>query len=398
MRILFISPYIPSLIRVRPYNIIKYLAQRGHQITLLALVPPGEETGSLSTLKTWCQQVETVPLPRWQTLWNGVGALPQLATPLQAAYSRSPEMAALIRRTLAQQTFDAVHVEHMRGAELARAVGNRPVIFDSVDSITLLFEKVLAGGPTWRSRLMATVELSRNRRYEGNLLQRFSRVLVTSPQDKATLTNLSAHPQADEHIVVLPNGVDLDYFAPLNQPRLADTLVFSGKMSYHANVAAAIDLITQVMPLIWQHKPEIKLTIVGKDPSPKLLELAGDPRISVTGTVPDMRPHIGQAALTILPMRYGVGIQNKVLEAMAMATPVITTSKTLGALQVQANRELLVADSPQAMAASALQLLADGELRRHVGDAGRHYVETCHDWRKAVEKLEQLYMQVGRHP
>lgn len=398
MRILFISPYIPSLIRVRPYNIIKYLAQRGHQITLLALVPPGEETGSLSTLKTWCEQVETVPLPRWRTLWNGVGALPQLATPLQAAYSRSPEMATLIRRTLAQQTFDAVHVEHMRGAELARAVGNRPVIFDSVDSITLLFEKVLAAGPTWRSRLMATVELSRNRRYEGNLLQRFSRVLVTSPQDKATLTALSAHPQADERIVVLPNGVDLDYFAPLNQPRLADTLVFSGKMSYHANVAAAIDLITRVMPLIWQQKPEIKLTIVGKDPSPKLLELAGDPRISVTGTVPDMRPYIGQAALTILPMRYGVGIQNKVLEAMAMATPVITTSKTLGALQVQANRELLVADTPQAMAASALQLLADAELRQRVGDAGRQYVETCHDWRKAVEKLEQLYTQVGRHP
>ncbi|MCG3207990.1 MAG: hypothetical protein FOGNACKC_01591 [Anaerolineae bacterium] len=398
MRILFISPYIPSLIRVRPYNIIKYLAQRGHQITLLALVPPGEETGSLSTLKTWCEQVETVPLPRWRTLWNGVGALPQLATPLQAAYSRSPEMATLIRRTLAQQPFDAIHVEHMRGAELARAVGNRPVIFDSVDSITLLFEKVLAAGPTWRSRLMATVELSRNRRYEGSLLQRFSRVLVTSPQDKATLTALSAHPQADERIVVLPNGVDLDYFAPLNQPRLADTLVFSGKMSYHANVAAAIDLITRVMPLIWQQKPEIKLTIVGKDPSPKLLELAGDPRISVTGTVPDMRPYIGRAALTILPMRYGVGIQNKVLEAMAMATPVITTSKTLGALQVQANRELLVADTPQAMAASALQLLADAELRQRVGDAGRQYVETCHDWRKAVEKLEQLYTQVGRHP
>ncbi len=396
MHILFISPYIPSLVRVRPYNIIKHLAERGHEITLLALIPPDEDASTLTPLGEWCRRVHGVSLPRWRTLWNGLRALPQFSTPVQAAYSRSPQMAELIRQTTTKETFDVVHVEHMRGAELASAVNNHPVVFDSVDSITLLFEKVLAAGPTWRSRFLANLEMNRNRAYEGQLTHRFRRVLVTSPQDKAALVSLAANQlQADRRIMVLPNGVDLDYFSPLTTPRAVDTLVFSGKMSYHANVAAATDLITQVMPLIWQQRPTIKLTLVGKDPSPALLALAADPRITITGTVPDMRPHIGQAALTILPMRYGVGIQNKVLEAMAMATPVITSTKMLGALQVSANRDLIVADTPQEMADSALRLLDDAVLRQQIGEAGRQYVENYHNWREVARKLTAVYTEAA---
>ena len=400
MRILFISPYIPSLIRVRPYNIIKYLAKHNHKIVLLALTPPGDDTNSnsLDDLKQWCNRVETVPLPRWRTLWNAGLALPNLSLPLQAAYSRLPDMTKLIQAELAQNSFDVVHVEHMRGAELVRGISATPIVFDSVDSISLLFEKVLNAAPTWRSKLMAIVEQDRNRKYEARLLEWFSRVLVTSPQDKATLTALSAHPKANEYTVVLPNGVDLDYFSPLSQPRAADTLIFSGKMSYHANVAAAIDLVTQVMPIIWQERPNIKLTIVGKDPSPKLLDFAADPRITVTGTVPDMRPYIGTAAATILPMRYGVGIQNKVLEAMAMSTPVITSSKTLGALQVQANQDLIIADSPQAMAQNALKLLQSPDLQAKIGKAGRKYVENYHSWNTVAKTLSNLYQEVSANP
>ena len=110
LNILFVSPYIPSLIRVRPYNFIRALAERGHHLTLLALEPPGEDTSSLETLRRWCQYVETAPLPRWRTLWNGVQAIPS-PTPFQAAYSRSPQMTELIERVQASRSFDVVHVE-----------------------------------------------------------------------------------------------------------------------------------------------------------------------------------------------------------------------------------------------------------------------------------------------
>jgi sugar transferase (PEP-CTERM/EpsH1 system associated) len=395
LKVLFISPYLPSLIRVRPYNFIKFLAERGHQITLLALEPPKEDTSGLASLRQWCQQIQTVPLARWRTLWNGVQAIPG-QTPFQAAYSRSPQMDALIRRVLAQTTFDVVHVEHLRGAELARVINGTPVVFDSVDSITLLFERVLQAGPTWRSRLLARLDLARTRRYEGGFLERFHRVLVTSPHDREALAKLATVSGQERRLVVLPNGVDLDYFHPLDVPRDLATLVFTGKMSYHANVAAALDLATQVMPLVWQQLPEARLAIVGKDPAPELLALAADPRIMVTGTVPEMRPYLAQATVAISPMRYGVGIQNKVLEAMAMATPVISTPQALSALQVQAGQEALVADTPETMARAVVMLLANETLRQRVGQAGRCYVETHHDWRVVVEKLETTYRDVIR--
>lgn len=394
LNILFISPYLPSLIRVRPYNLIKSLAERGHRLTLLALEPPKEDTSGLKTLRQWCQKVEIAPLPRWRPLWNGLQAIPG-QTPFQAAYSRSPEMSQLIQQIQVAQSFDVVHVEHLRGAELSRAVTKVPIVFDSVDSITLLFEHVLQAGPNWRSRLLARLDLVRTRRYESQFLARFQRVLVTSPRDKEALATLTTTPARQHHLIVLPNGVDLDYFQPLPIQREPATLIFSGKMSYHANVAAALDLATQVMPRVWERLPEARLMIVGKDPTPALLALTADPRITVTGTVSDMRPYLAQATAAISPIRYGVGIQNKVLEAMAMATPVVSTPQAVSALQVQAGQDVLVAATPEGMAQASLSLLTNENLGQRLGQAGRRYVETYHDWNRAAEKLESIYYEVS---
>jgi glycosyltransferase involved in cell wall biosynthesis len=393
LRTLFVSPYLPSLIRVRPYNLIRALAERGHQVTLLALEPPGDDTSGLENLRGWCRRVQTVPLTRWRTLWNGLCALPG-QTPFQAAYSRSPQMSALIQRTLADTDLDVVHVEHLRGAELSRAVNGMPIVFDSVDSITLLFEQARQSGPTWRSRLMAGLDLSRTRRFESHLLERYARVLVTSPQDGEALLGLSTGQDLDGRLVVLPNGVDLDYFRPQDVSREPATLIFTGKMSYHANLAAALDLTNQVMPRVWDHRSDTRLVIAGKDPPRELLARTADPRITVTGTVPDLRPYLARATVAVSPIRYGAGIQNKLLEAMAMATPVVSTPQATAALQVRPGHDLLVADTPQACAEAVLTLLADEGLRRRVGQAGRCYVETYHDWKMAAEKLEAVYRDV----
>jgi glycosyltransferase involved in cell wall biosynthesis len=300
----------------------------------------------------------------------------------------------MIRQTQATDQFDIVHIEHLRGAELGWAVDGLPVVFDSVDSITLLFERVQQSGPTWLNRALAKLDLARTRTYEGRLLERFQRVLVTSPHDKEALAKLSTRPNQSDHLVVIPNGVDLDYFKASDIPREPDTLIFSGKMSYHANVAAALDLATQVMPLIWLRLPEARLVLAGKDPTPELLALTTDPRISVTGTVPDLRPYLAQATVSISPMRYGVGIQNKVLEAMAMTTPVISTPQAVSALQTQSAHEVLVADTPAAIAQAVVTLITNKELQRKIGQAGRRYVETYHDWRGIASKLENIYQEV----
>jgi glycosyltransferase involved in cell wall biosynthesis len=190
--------------------------------------------------------------------------------------------------------------------------------------------------------------------------------------------------------------VDLDYFTPSNGARQADTLVFSGKMSYHANVTAALYLVRQVMPLVWAHRPDVRLIIAGSQPTSAVRQLALDhpERVEVTGYVPDLRLPLRQASLAVAPLMYGAGIQNKVLEAMACATPVVASSLAVSALsKIQPGMDCLVANTPQAFAEEVLSLLSDDALRERLGVAGRQYVEAHHNWDDIAAHLETIYQR-----
>lgn len=387
MRILFVSPYIPSLVRVRPYNFLKALVRRGHHVTLLALQPPGDEGEALAELRDLLDTVHIVPHSRVQTLVNGLFALPG-GLPIQAAYSRSKAFDKVVRLLLERGRFDVAHVEHLRGAVLANALGNLPVVFDSVDSISLLFAKVLQDAPTFKSRLMARLDLGRTRRFEGRLTQRFAQVTVTSEADRQELVRLGSD---GDRVTVIANGVDLEYFRPQPVERHPFRLVFTGKMSYHANVAAVEDLVHTIMPLVWRQQPAAELVIVGKDPTPTVEAFGRLPQVTVTGFVPDMRPYLAQAAVAISTVRYGVGIQNKVLEAMAMGTPVVCSTQANSALKTRSGVDLLVGDSAEAIAQHILDLLASASERERLGRNGRAYVETHHSWDSAAAALEGLY-------
>jgi glycosyltransferase involved in cell wall biosynthesis len=219
----------------------------------------------------------------------------------------------------------------------------------------------------------------------------FSHMLVTSPVDRTAFMNLKGADPKDGNISVMPNGVDLDYFKPDPQVnREPNSLVVSGKMSYHANVAMVLKLVQEIMPVVWQKKPNVDLWIVGKDPAPVLQRLAAKPRIHITGTVPDIRSYLRRATLAVAPVPYGAGIQNKVLEAMACGTAVITTSQAVSALQVQTGVDLLVADSPAEFGQMILNQLDHPEQRQKIEFAGRKYVDTFHHWGKIVGDLESI--------
>lgn len=393
MRILFVTPYVPSLVRVRPYNIIQALVRAGHTVTLMCLQPPGDGAEALDRLREWCDGVHVIPHSRTRTLVNGVQALP-IGYPLQAAYSRSPYFVRAAGEVLSKKPYDVVHIEHLRGAALADAFKLLPIVFDTVDSITLLFEKVLRDAPSLKSQVMARLDLERTRRFESTLTQRFRQVAVTSHIDRQALVDMGNDP---ERVRVVANGVDLDYFKPQNLLRSPRTLVFTGKMSYHANIAAVEDLVHRIMPIVWEEEPDVNLQIVGKDPSPVIQDLGQNPKISVTGYVPDLRPYLAQAAVAVSTVRYGVGIQNKVLEAMAMATPVVCSTQACSALKIENGRDLLVGDSPETIARHLIELIRSPEKCRKLGAEGRKYVETHQTWNNAAVLLEEMYRKAVDH-
>jgi polysaccharide biosynthesis protein PslH len=409
MKILFVVPYVPSLIRVRPYNLIRSLARRGHKITLLTLWSDEQEREELGSMGDICFQVKSLRLPRSRSFWNSLLALPT-RQPLQSVYCWHPGLAQqaleLVRGNKDGEAFDAVHVEHLRGARYGlhlKAASNQlgidvpPIIWDSVDSLSLLFRPAASHSRSFFSRLITRLELKRTERYEGWLTSQFDRVLVTSHSDREALLSLSTIGNGSaSHLKVLPNGVDLDYFRHDGKvSRHKDTIVISGKMSYHANVNMALHLVKEIMPAVWKERPDIKIQVVGKDPPPDVLALAQYPAVTVTGTVKDIRPYLCKAAVAAVPLTYGVGIQNKVLEAMACATPVVSTPQSVSSLQAVPGQDLLMADDAQSFARALLCLLDDGEQRYQIGQSGRRYVEEHHHWDVISSNLERVYAEAA---
>ncbi|MBN1667734.1 MAG: glycosyltransferase [Anaerolineales bacterium] len=399
MKILFLVPYAPNPIRTRPYNLLRALARRGHQITLATLWQNESERQDLARLAAEGIEILSAPLTRLRIARNLGRALPS-RDPLQAWYCWEPKLLQMVIRAFVERTnnhWEIFHVEHLRGAKYALALQARfpdtPIVWDSVDCISHLFSQAAGQGQGFFGRRVTRFDLARTRRYEARLVRSLPHILVTSAQDRQALAALGAG-GSPENITVLPNGVDLDYFHPNPAvERQPETLVVSGKMSYHANVSMVLQLVQDILPLIWQPRPAVRLVIAGADPPPALQTLAADERITLTGRVPDLRPALWSASAALAPLSYGAGIQNKVLEAMACGTPVISSPQGAAALQARPGKDLLVAADPGQFAAAIVQLLSDPAQQAQLSRAGRAYVTARHDWDQIAAQLEQYYTQ-----
>ena len=387
----------------------------------MTLATVWEDMDERHALEGWKSQGVTVlacKLTRPRKIINLLSALPT-RKPLQSVYCWEPKLIKMVQEHwLKSKNYTAVHIEHIRGTPFglsikkwttsADMIGDRtdrpPLVWDSVDCISLLFEKAARSSRSAFGRLATTIDLPRTRKYEGWLATQFDRTLVTSPADQNALSDLvrkyqsenSAGPQAMENqspITVISNGVDLANFQPNYGRRKDSTLVMTGKMSYHANVTAAFYLVESVMPLVWEKNPEVKVQIVGANPATEIYGLAAryPDKVEVTGTVPSVALYLRDATIAVAPIAYGVGIQNKVLEAMACAAPVVCTPQAVSALKTENGNELLVGESPAEFAADILKLLENSDLRRTIGAVGRRYVESNHSWDEKVKQLEEIY-------
>jgi sugar transferase (PEP-CTERM/EpsH1 system associated) len=404
MNILFLVPYTPNLIRARSYNTVRKLAERGNNLHLVTLWTNDDERNNTEELKKYCKSVQAFSMPAWRSLANSLAALPT-TQPLQAWYSWQPEMARHALASLQKEHIDVVHVEHLRGVRYGLYLKSRwsnhkepahscpPIVWDSVDCISYLFRQSSVQSKRRVFRWITQLELKRTEKFEAELTKQFPAILVSSQKDKNALLALKNSTSSTSKLNVFPIGVDLDYFCPDQQAkREAATLVVSGKMSYHANVSMVVYLLEQIMPLIWAKRPEVKLWIVGKDPTPEIKEKANHPNITVTGMVPDLRPYLQRATIAVAPLTYGAGMQFKVLENMACGTPVVATPLAVSALAgVVHDRDLMVAQEPVEFAGKVTQLLEDACLRQDMGGSGRLYVERFYSWDRIIAQLEEVY-------
>jgi sugar transferase (PEP-CTERM/EpsH1 system associated) len=396
MRILFLChrlPYPPKRGgKIRPFNMIRHLSRR-HEVTVATLARSAAEWEEGQELKRFCHELHVGrigPLAGW-----GRFALYGLTpAPATFGYFHSPALKRTIAGLLDRRAFEAilVHCSSM-GPYVADYAACRKVMdFGDADS-----EKWLEYGSRapFPLSLAYRLEGRKVRRYERWLGERFDACSVNVSREREVL---SAYIQTPIHVI--PNGVDLDYFRPrggTGGPR-PGRLIFTGNMSYKPNVDAVRHFVGEVLPRIRLELPEVELYVVGMDPTPAVRRLADGARVVVTGRVDDVRPYLESATVAVAPLRIARGLQNKVLEAMAMRVPVVASPEAAQGIEAQGDRDLRVADGPQAFARAVLGLLRDPWARERYAAAGRACVERNHNWDRLLSRLEALVVGEPRTP
>ena len=360
LRILYIGPHPPSPIAVRPWLFLGALRER-HAIDILT-------------------PFRLTSLDRLAALRH----LPDRAYPLQAMAVESRRMRRAVRAAIADGEYDVIHVEHVRAFSFVPKSDRRRVLFDAVDCVSDLFAQAAPYQGLARRRIFEH-EARRLSRFESTAISSVARVLVASRRDAAGL--LALQPAAP--VQVLHNPVDLFRFRPGLQ-RSPNTVVFTGKMSFHANRVAARWLCDEIWPHVRSRHPEARLLIAGARPPAALLRRRSAD-VEVTGYVPELGRLIAGAAVAVAPLRYAVGIQNKVLEAMACAIPVVTTTAAVGDLRFEEGGHGFVANDARAFAERICWLLDDRRLAGEMGRAGRDYVERHHAIGPLADELDRYY-------
>ena len=393
MRVLIVTPdlqYPPARgYQVMAYQHVKKLAAR-HTIDLVTFGDRNAQFPGIETLKRLCNSVAVIPLPKWRSVLNmSLGLLTD--DPLQVRFYRSKKMADLIEERLRNTIYDVVIFQMTRMAQYLPRWYRGAAVLNMVDPLVFNYERSLIWRP-WYIRALFQLEIDRLKRYEAQQASRFDSVLLNAQADVRDYQELLK----DSSLELAPYGIDVDYFQPEDIKRQPGMLVMSGSMFYAPNADAVIYFCRDIFPLILEKEPSAHLWLVGARPSSEIKKLANGKNITVTGYVDDIRPYLNRSMVSVCPIRLNVGTQTKVLEALAMETPVVTTSGGNHGICGDSGKGLYVADTPLEFADRVVSLLR-GHRWKELSENGRRFVSDHFRWEISAAKLEIILGALAGH-
>jgi glycosyltransferase involved in cell wall biosynthesis len=304
------------------------------------------------------------------------------------------KLAAEVKEMVSTLEIDAAYVfDPWADLWFGEASQHVPTLLDVCDCRTLFYQRKLERADLGiGGRLRTKQLLKRFTQYETNILNTYPISTVVSPLDKAALQELVPGCRVE----LIPNGVDLEMFQPVaDVEEVAGNLIIFGNMDFLPNYDAAIHFAKDILPLVRKSHPGVTFTVVGTNPLPEVKALEEIEGVEVTGRVEDLKPYIQRATMLVAPMRFGAGIKNKVLEAMAVEKPVVTNSTGVEAMHPQVCELLCLADDPLAFAAEVCALLDDQQRRIKLGKRGREVMADIHSWQTTAEKYEALFVELA---
>lgn len=391
MKILFLSAWCPlpadNGSKLRIAQLLRGLAAR-HTVDLLAFAPQLPDDASQAALRTLCGAVELLPETPFAA--RPIGRLAGLLSPRPRSVvaNHSPAMETAVRRR-AGRGYDLVIASQLHMAPYALLL-DAPRILEEVE--LAIIREQFAAAPAARARLRYGLTWWKTRNYVAGLLRRFQGATVVSEREHALLRPLA---RTGLPLTIVPNGVDVVACSGDYGPPEPDVLIYPGAISYHANREAVAFFAAEVLPHIRAVRPAARLRVTGHARPEDLAGLSAGPGLEFTGYLEDVRPTVARAWAEVVPLRTGGGTRLKALEALALGTPLVSTSKGVEGLGLAAGREVLLADSPGDFAAQTLRLLASPELRADLANHGRR-AATRFDWSHSVAALEELVQRVAQ--
>jgi glycosyltransferase involved in cell wall biosynthesis len=387
MKILFLSPWFPyppvNGSKIRIYNLLKSLGSC-HSIELISFVRDGEQVDPRGIID-FCSSIQTINWVEFQPkrLKALSGFLADLPRSVYDTYSR--EMGIAVLQSIQTRTPDLVIASQLGTAPYAQKIRRAPTILEEIE-IGSIWES-WAKADTTLSRIRHGLTWFKTRRYINNLLQQFTACTVVSSYEKSILDQTLPDKR---NIHVLPNGVDLEQFQPDSEQPVANTLIYNGALTYSANFDAMKFFLEQISSQVKAQIPDVSLSITGSHHGVDLSGLSIDKTVKLTGFLPDIRPAVASAWACVVPLRLGGGTRLKILEAMALGTPVISTNKGAEGLEVTPEKNILIADDPAEFARHTIRLMQDSDLRSRLSISGRKLVEAKYGWDEIGDQFLQL--------
>ncbi|MCB0164416.1 MAG: glycosyltransferase [Anaerolineae bacterium] len=385
MHILFLSrwfPYPPNNgSKLRIYNLLRGLAKH-HQVTLLTFSDQTHTPEEVRELRSFCEAVEVIPLKTFDPKsWRAqLGFLSTKPRSVIDTYSQSMEQA--IERIVSRKQVDLIIASQIDMAIYGNAFHGLPALFEEVE-VGVIYEQFVKAN-SFKHRMRSGLTWTKHRRYLATLLRNFHVCTVVSRREQQLLRE-EVH--LNTPIEVIPNCVDTADYAGFNQTPAPNSLIFTGSFSYYPNYEAMNWFLGEVYPLVQAAVPEVNLSITGNHGNRPLPPATN---VELTGFVDDVRPLIKSAWASIVPLHTGGGTRLKILEAMALRTPVIATSKGAEGLDVRANEHLLIADTPAEFTQATIRLMKDQELRQFLSNNAYQLVARQYDWNIIIPRFLEL--------
>lgn len=390
MNIIFIAqalPFIPAHDGFRLYgaNLIRCLSKR-HTIDLISLAQP-DEREHLRWAERYCHTIAIAGLHRPQLTERVKNIASTYAAGKPLLFRR--EIDWLVRAVMKHRNAQVLHVEGGWAGGLIPDDLAAVRILSLHDSWTLRCLEMRNSSRNWRERIRYGLLSLVDPRYERLIYSRFDRCVVVAHRDAKALRTVVP----DSKVSVIPNGIDTEYFHPVRKASQAVRLVFHGNLSYAPNIACAVEFARDIFPKILAKSPQAEFHIIGAQPDAQIRDLTGMPQVFLSADLPDLREAVGSGTVYVCPMRYGSGVKNKLLEAMALGVPVVCYPNAMRGIECMPDKHFLEAKDVESFAACVLALIASPLRAKALAEAARAFVSENYSWESRARAFEQLYSE-----